>query len=197
MQAYSTAFSSHSVIEGKTYQFPRRSIMPALHTYLWQVEAGVVRSLTWLEDGVPVMLGLCGPEEIVGPPLSKADPYQIETITPVEAKAIAFRNWSPSKEQLLSHAQQSEALMLLRASASAEERLLRALSWLARKFGDKIDHGYLITPQFTHQDLGELVGLTRVTVTRSLSQLEQQGMIQRQSRRLVLLKEEGPWYYEI
>jgi CRP-like cAMP-binding protein len=182
---------------GKIQQFPRRSFMPAPQNYLWVIETGIVRTSTYLENGTTVTLGVWGAGDVVGKPLSKADPYEIETLTTVEAKAIADHQWEPTPDLLMSYLYQSELLLLVRAGMGAEEKLLRVLSWLARRFGNEVEQGHMITPKLTHQDLADLVGLTRVTVTRSLNQLEQQKCIQRLSRRLVILKEEKFWHYEI
>jgi CRP-like cAMP-binding protein len=171
--------------------------MPARPDYLWQIERGVVRTYTWLADGTIITLGLWGPGDVVGETLSKADPYQIETLTEVEAIAIPARNWHPPRDVLLSYMRQTEELMLIRAIRGAEPMVLKLLIWLASKFGSEVSQGYAIDLKITHQDLSELIGLTRVTVTRALSQLEQQGAIQRRSRRLVVLKEEDLWHYQI
>uniref|UniRef100_A0ACD5GZ22 Helix-turn-helix domain-containing protein n=1 Tax=Desertifilum tharense IPPAS B-1220 TaxID=1781255 RepID=A0ACD5GZ22_9CYAN len=65
------------------------------------------------------------------------------------------------------------------------------------KFGSEVGNGYLINCKLTHQDLAEFSGLTRVTVTRILSNLEQQGLIHRTSRQLVVIKDEEVWHYQI
>jgi len=38
--------------------FARRSLLPLGQDYLWHIETGVVRTLTWLEDGTTVTLGI-------------------------------------------------------------------------------------------------------------------------------------------
>jgi CRP-like cAMP-binding protein len=75
--------------------------------------------------------------------------------------------------------------------------LLRLLSWLAQKFGQEVKTGQLIDLRMTHQDLADMLGSTRVTITRTLSQLEQQGLIERLSLHQIILREEDMWHYEI
>jgi len=41
------------------------------------------------------------------------------------------------------------------------------------------------------------LGATRVTVTRTLNQLEQQGLIERLPLQRIILREEEVWHYEI
>jgi CRP-like cAMP-binding protein len=80
----------------------------------------------------------------------------------------------------------------------AESSLLQLLTWLAKRFGQEVEQGKLIDLRLTHQDIAELIGLTRVTVTRVLSDLEKQGMIQRQERHFIVLYDQSPfWHYEI
>ena len=50
----------------------------------------------------------------------------------------------------------------------------------------------------THQDIAELIGLTRVTVTRLLNAFEKQGIIQRVQRQFIVLHDQVPfWHYQI
>ena len=80
----------------------------------------------------------------------------------------------------------------------AESTILKLLAWLAKRFGQEVKQGKLIELRLTHQDIADLVGLTRVTVTRLLSDLEKQGMIQRQERYFIVLQDQSPfWHYEI
>lgn len=87
--------------------------------------------------------------------------------------------------------------MVIRSHKRIDTMLLRLLSWLAKRFGRTVEHGQLIDLRLTHQDLSELLGSTRVTVTRTLSQLEQQKLIQRISLRRIVLSEDELWHYEI
>jgi CRP-like cAMP-binding protein len=72
------------------------------------------------------------------------------------------------------------------------------LSWLAKKFGQEVAQGQLIDLRLTHQEIAEIMGTTRVTVTRLLKELETQGIIQRLPRKFIVLHEKQPfWHYEI
>ena len=56
------------------------------------------------------------------------------------------------------------------------ERLTQLLHWLAQRFGQPVPQGQLFDPLFTHQQLAEILGISRVTVTRALNRLEQDGL---------------------
>ncbi len=164
---------------------------------LWKIETGAVRTLTWLEDGTVVTTGLYGPGDVVGQALSMVDPYQIECVTPVEAILLTLENDQIPSEWLLAHLQQAEDLIVIRSYRRVETMLVKLLGWLAKRFGRDIEAGNLIDLRLTHQDLAELMGTTRVTVTRILGQLEEQGLIERLPLHRIVLKEYELWHYEI
>jgi CRP-like cAMP-binding protein len=66
-----------------------------------------------------------------------------------------------------------------------------------KKFGREVKQERLIELRLTHQDLAELLGTTRVTITRILKQFEQQGLVQRLPNQLTLLQPEAIWHHEI
>jgi CRP-like cAMP-binding protein len=177
--------------------FPRRSFLPEHQSFLWQIESGFVRTYTYLEDGTTVALGLWGTDDIVGSSLSRLQPYQMECLTKVEARIFPLEEWEQPTQTLLHHIQQAEELMVIRSYKKVDIMLLKLLAWLSTKFGSQVEKGRLIDMRLTHEDLAEILGSTRVTVTRILGQFEQEGMIDRLSLHRIVLREEDIWYYEI
>ncbi|MBV9384958.1 MAG: Crp/Fnr family transcriptional regulator [Chroococcidiopsidaceae cyanobacterium CP_BM_ER_R8_30] len=178
--------------------FTRRSLLPLKQDFLWKIETGVVRTLTWLEDGNCINLGLWGPGDVVGRILSNADPYQIECLTLVEATLLPNLSWSQTTDAMILHIQRSGELIEILHCRQAEVSLLRLFAWLAKRFGQEVEQGKLIDLRLTHQEIAELLGLTRVTVTRLLNDFEKQGIIQRVQRKFIVLHEQLPfWHYEI
>jgi CRP-like cAMP-binding protein len=192
----SSPFPSSSTENTKKY-FKSRSTLPSKQNSLWKIESGVVRIMTWHEDGTLVMLGVWGSGDIVGKPLSRVEPYQIECLTSVEATLIPVTQLYPLTEVLLAHLEQAEELMVIRSYKTVETMLLKLLSWLAKKFGREVETGHLIDLRLTHQDIAEMLNSTRVTITRVLIDLEEQGLIQRLPLHRIVLKEEEVWHYEI
>lgn len=177
--------------------FGRRSPIPCRQNALWKIESGVVRSFTWLEDGTSVTLGLWTAEDIVGRVLSRIDPYQLECLTPVEAILLPNLHLSQMTDQLIAHVCQLEELTVIRSHRKVEDMLLKLLNWLAKRFGHPVEQGNVIDLRLTHQDLADLLASTRVTITRLLNQFEQQGLIQRLPRQLIVLQADELWHYEI
>ena len=57
--------------------FSRRDQIPPQQDVLWRVERGIVRTVTWSEEGTIFTLGYWGSGDIVGNCLSRLAPYQI------------------------------------------------------------------------------------------------------------------------
>lgn len=178
-------------------KFSRRSPLSIKQHAFWKIETGIIRTFTWLEDGTAITTGLWGAGDVVGQALSTLDPYQIECLTSVEATLLTLENDQIHNEWLLTHLQQAEALIVIRSYRRIDTILVKLLGWLAKRFGRLAETGNLIDLRLTHQDLAELIGITRVTVTRTLGQLEEQGLIERRSLHRILLKEYELWHYEI
>lgn len=170
---------------GRTFQ--RNDAIALQPNFLLRIERGVVRSLTWSEEGCATVLGYWGVGDVVGQPLSTIQPYQIECLTIVEASYIPASEWKQVLDSILRHVQQTEELLCIVRSSSTHERLLQLLNWLARKFARKVEQGQLIDLRLTHQEIAEVLGTTRVTVTRLLSQFEQEGIIHRPRRHFIVL----------
>lgn len=183
-------------------EFNPRANLPLKANSLWKIDRGAVRTLSWLEDGTIVTLGIWGIGDVVGLTLTPSQPYQIECLTKVQATAIPLIENNQLIEVLKAHVQQLEDLTLIRSHKRTEFMLLHLLSWLAEKFGretntNELKTGQLIDLRLTHQDIADILGSSRVTITRMLTHFEQQGLINRLPVHRILLYEEGIWDYEI
>lgn len=177
--------------------YPVRTMIPCEKTRLFRVTSGVVRTLTYLDDGTPVVFGLWGADDVVGGMLSHVKPYYIESFTAVEGTLFVPDEAFSFADVTQTYLQQIEELTVIRSNKTIDVRLIRLLSWLYRRFGDEQNQENLIDLRLTHQDLAELLGTTRVTVTRTLGQIEDQGLIQRLPLGRIVLKEADVWYYQI
>lgn len=191
-------FSSNRYVELALSRFARRAFLPSSSDALWLIKTGVVRTLTLSQEGNYSTLGIWGTGDVVGRVLSSAETYQIECLTPVEVTLLPKERWYEATEAMILHIKRSGELMEILHCRQAESSLLRLFAWLAKRFGQHVEGGKLIDLRLTHQDIAELVGLTRVTVTRLLSELEKQGIIQRQERQFIVMHDQLPfWHYEI
>jgi CRP-like cAMP-binding protein len=199
MSLYTGQNQAH--IDQSVRNFKRRSHLPKNHHTIWQIRSGFILSYTYLEDGTVVALGLWGPGDKIGTIFSKVEPYDMECLTDVELFIGIENDENQLTETLFNHLQQAQELMIIRAHKRVETVLFKLLAWLSKKFGSEVNSdnlsGSLIDMRLTHEDLAALVGSTRVTITRILGQLEQEGLINRLSLNRIIVKEEETWYYEI
>ncbi|MBW4452124.1 MAG: Crp/Fnr family transcriptional regulator [Nostoc indistinguendum CM1-VF10] len=184
----SSAVSNSSALSGQLPQqiFTPREVIPLQDDVLWRIEHGAVRTLTWSENGTFITLGYWGLGDLIGYPLSKVKPYQIECLTGVEISIVPPDLWHQDINALLSHIQQAENLLSIVHRKPISLRLWQFLVWLSEKFGRDVDKGKLIDLNVTHQDIAEVLNTTRVTVTRLLQQLEEEGTVLRYKRRIIL-----------
>lgn len=168
-------------------QFKHRTSLVSHPHRLWQIEKGIIRTSTWTEEGVITPLGFWGEGDVVGQALSRVEPFQIECLTDVTASVLPNAQ-ACSQRSLLAHIQRTEELLRIMHIGSTEKRLLQFLSWLISRFGQVNTGAGTLPFRLTHQDMAEAIGTTRVTVTRLLGRLEQEGAVAWSQKRLLLLK---------
>lgn len=67
------------------------------------------------------------------------------------------------------------------------DRLLGFLTLLVEEHGQPTDRGYLLPYPLTHAQIASAIGTTRVTVTRLLGRLRQEGLIANEGEHLIYL----------
>lgn len=166
--------------------FSRHDLIPLRQDILWRIERGAVRTVTWSEQGTLIALGYWAAGDVVGQPLSRITPYQIECLTSVETSILPSHLWVQALDSMLLHIQHSEELLSIVHRKPVFLRLWQFLVLLGQKFGRDVDQGRLIDLGITHQEMAEVINTTRVSVTRLLQQFEEEGMLLRHQRRLIL-----------
>lgn len=180
------------------HTFSAREFLPLPPEQIWYIQSGVVKTQSWTVSGCPILLGIWGAGDVVGRLLATTDPYQIQCMTDVEATLWEGDRCSEFTTALLNHIRQTNTLLEILHQPQAEVVLFQLLNWLSQRFG--LDHatGRQINLRLTHQDLADMTGLTRVTVTRLLVSLDQRGLIQRRQRRISITPDTSAfWHYQI
>lgn len=80
-----------------------------------------------------------------------------------------------------------EDLVFKDVSAKLAELLLR----LGQRYGQTEERGLLLEVKMTHQEMANLIGSTRETVSLTLSQYKRDGLILTEGRKIILLSVEG------
>ncbi|MEH2097675.1 replication/maintenance protein [Nostoc sp. 'Peltigera membranacea cyanobiont' 213] len=169
-----------------TRLFMRHEIIPTRNDILWRIEKGIVRNLTLTENGTLITLGYWSYGDLVGYPLSSVKPYQIQCLTNVETSVLPPQLWHQDIDAFVSPIQEVEKLLTIVHTKPISSRLWQFLLWLSKKFGRDVEQGKLIEFYTTHQQIAEVLNMSRVTVTRTLQQFEAEGILFRYKRRLIL-----------
>jgi CRP-like cAMP-binding protein len=128
-----------------------------------------------------------------GLPLTMVDPYWATALTPVDLLPLAMAEVEASPvlmagifPHLMRRLQQSEAWLALSGKRLVADRLRHLLILLGQDFGQVESSGVRVTVRLTHHQLATIIGTTRVTVTRLLSDFRSQGWLSVQQRQLIL-----------
>ena len=174
----------------KSCNFAPSELIPLNSDLYWLVQQGIVKTSAWTEEGTPITLGYWGAKDLIAQPLNTVYPCQVKCLTNVQALAIPASQIDQISDFIQHHLRQTEELLYIVRSDKMYCRLRKMLVWLGQKFGTEVEFGQLIDLRITHQDLAEIVGATRVTVTKIINQLEQEGFLSRPERNsIVLLKQ--------
>ncbi|MFN7678228.1 MAG: Crp/Fnr family transcriptional regulator [Cyanobacteriota bacterium] len=157
----------------------------------WRIEDGYLQVTSWGDQGDSFTLGLWGPGDLVVPPLMPFTPLRLLALS-----AARIQEASPGPEDreafLLQHSQQISTLLKLSRTRPAEARLFHLLTWIGQRFGRVSRRGVSLCFEemnLTHRNLAEIAGLTRVTVTKAISQFRQTGALVREGEDEWLLPE--------
>jgi CRP-like cAMP-binding protein len=162
-------------------RFRRGTLIPLSSDAVLEVRRGVVALTALHADGVEVLLGLCGPEQLVtGHPESLCC-LQLVAHTDVE---VLIQPWAEAvgqagfAERLRVRLRQTEAWAAMQARPHLEQRVIGILGLLAESFGTPCpQRGLVIDVRLTHSQLASAVGATRATITRLLNDLRRRGLV--------------------
>jgi CRP-like cAMP-binding protein len=178
------------MIQSSSGIYGKSALIPAVKETLWLIESGIVRTTTSTEQGKVTALGYWSRGDVVGQPLNTLETLEIECITDVQAVPLLTDEWSSHLPAILRHSQRTTQLMSYVLNENIAQRLVNILGWLGSRFGVQLNNGLLIDLPMTHFALSELIGSTRVTVTRLLGGMVKEGVLLQYKRsRLLLLKD--------
>lgn len=150
----------------------------------WKIEEGYLRVASWGEQGESLTLGIWGPGDLVIPALMAFDPLQLLALSAIRL-VEATPNTLEREAFLVSQSQQISTLLKLSRTRPAEARLFQLLTWMGERFGRVSRRGVSLCFEelnLTHRNLAEISGLTRVTVTKAISQFRQAGTLVREGQ---------------
>jgi CRP/FNR family transcriptional regulator, nitrogen fixation regulation protein len=156
---------------------------PADHLY--KIASGMVRTCKFLVDGRRQIGGFYLPGDIFGLEPESEYTFSAEAVTEVEV--IAVKRAAASSTQLLalmSRELQSTQNHLLLLAKTAPERVASFLLEMA----ERIQSAHEVELGMSRQDIADYLGLTIETVSRTLTQLENESTIALPTSKRVVLR---------
>ncbi|MDX2216443.1 MAG: Crp/Fnr family transcriptional regulator [Oculatellaceae cyanobacterium bins.114] len=176
------------------YPFSSGQSIEMLPNEIWVVCRGVVQLGTLYDTGDESLLGLACSSMPFGLPLTLIRPYQAIALSDVDLMRLSMAEveQSPMLAQgifrhLTRRLRQTEAVLAMVGYRRVEERLRHLLLLLQQEVGHPVAEGTRLGVRLTHQQLANAIGTTRVTVTRLINQLREEGWLQIDRNRYIII----------
>ncbi|MEN8614902.1 Crp/Fnr family transcriptional regulator [Dehalogenimonas sp. THU2] len=166
------------------------------------VTAGRIRLFKISEDGREITLGYLGLNDLFGEEILFAENRRTFNAEAVEDTRVCACFKKELEAMLSGHPAMATRVIKVMADKlsqltehladvaiyDARDRILRTLGRLARNNGEIIPNGIRLGFRLTHDDLGAMIGTSRVTVTNVLKSLREEGLVttDNEMRRLVV-----------
>ncbi|MBE9003533.1 helix-turn-helix domain-containing protein [Fortiea sp. LEGE XX443] len=176
------------------YKHAKGETIPLNTSVIWYVCRGWVKLSTFSESGEEILLGLAKTQMVFGSSLTSLSIYQAIALSDVELVPIYVSEIAvtPALSYILlpklnQRLQQTESFLVISKKQLVEDRLHYLLELLKQEVGESIEGGTRLSVRFTHEDIASACGTTRVTITRLLGKLQQQGLITFDSKKHIIL----------
>jgi CRP-like cAMP-binding protein len=168
--------------------------IPLLRDHVWLVVRGMVKLTALTIHGDEMVLGLAGANEPFGDPLAGVEAYSALALSDSDLLCLPLREIQADPALAVAMLQavsqryrQSQSLLGLMGLRRVEERLRGFLELLASEYGQPCAEGLRLNVRLTHQELASALGTTRVTVTRVIGALREEGWLQLDGQRRLVL----------
>ncbi|HEY9819376.1 MAG TPA: PAS domain S-box protein [Candidatus Sericytochromatia bacterium] len=177
--------------------YSKGEVIPLEPQMIWLVCQGWVKLSTLSERGEEVLLGLVGRQMPFGSGMTSLPTYQAIALSE-EVQLVSIPMTEIYKTVRLSQSflpkitqrlRQTEALLAISGKRQVKERLHYFLQFLKQEIGQPMSQGIRLSVRLTHQDLADACCTTRVTITRLVGKLQQQGKIAFDSKHHMILKD--------
>lgn len=177
-------------------QYNRGEIIPLAAQSIWLVTQGVVKLCSFTETGEEVLVGIVAERMVFGKSLTSLPIYQAMALSS-EVKLVSVSLLELGQSATLAQAlvplitqrlQQTERLLTLHGQLRVSDRLIGLLTLFAQEIGEPTSEGIRLKTRLTHQDIANACSTTRVTITRLLNRLQEEGMIQFDASNHIILR---------
>ena len=168
--------------------------------HIFEVIEGTLRIFRIISDGRRVITGFLHAGDIIGVSLRSDYLYTAEAITPAKVRRLPRRQFDAAvlecdslRPEMFARVCEEMAAaqdqMVLLSSKSAEERLCTFLLKYLRRAAAEGSKLSVIDLPMSRQDMADYLGLTIETVSRTLTSLQDEGLIALPSVRHVVLRD--------
>jgi CRP/FNR family transcriptional regulator, cyclic AMP receptor protein len=169
--------------------------------FMYILESGLVKLISLSEKGQETILHILKPGDVFGELLLSQERRTFTAVVVEDALVTMI-----SREDLLKLLSLAPRLalnfmrLLSKRLARVEKglaesshtwsyhRLAKVLLQLSEQYGEEVPTGTLIKLRLTHEDLANLIGTTRETVTTQLNRFSRMGLLSRRARRLIVTR---------
>ncbi|NET08215.1 MAG: helix-turn-helix domain-containing protein [Symploca sp. SIO2B6] len=179
------------------YSYAKGETIHLEQQIIWLVSRGLVKLSTINENGEEMLVGLAGTSMSFSSGMTALNNYQATALSEeVELVRIAWTEidvYPRLKQNFLAQInrrlKQTELLLAISGKQQVKERLQHFLLFLKQEIGQSVAEGTLLNVRLTHQELANACRTTRVTITRELGKLQQQGKIAFDSKHCIILRD--------
>lgn len=171
------------------------SVVPLLRNSLWFVNSGMVKLGAVTEQGDELLLGLVGPNELFGEPLTMVEAYEAVTLSDCDLTCLTLDEIAQAPELMMAmvkaigaRLRQADFMLALLGLRRVEDRVRGFLGLMAQEYGEPCDLGMRVGLRLTHQEIASALSTTRVTVTRVIGQLKDQGALTIDGKRHLVMR---------
>lgn len=167
---------------------------PQDHDKVFLLKSGRVEIYELTPDGKKIIVDVLGPGNVFGDlGIEEPSEYFVQASTDTFAcvmnKQEFFDMVSQNQQvanvlvrELFSKVVESEKQVAALASDNLLVKVKNLLLRLAKKHGETKNSQVTLTTKFTHEQLADMVGISRPTMTELLNRLEREGIIQRSAK---------------
>lgn len=176
------------------YIYAKGENIPFNPSVVWYVRQGLVKLSTFCETGEEILMGLVKSQMVFGSNMTSLPIYQATALSDVELLSINFTEITitPTLSQIIlpkinQRLQQTESFLSIAGRRRVEDRLYHLLQLLKQEVGEPTAKGTRLSIRFTHEDIASACCTTRVTITRLMGKLQQQGLISFDSKKHIII----------
>ena len=169
--------------------------IPVKNTGICQVYRGVVQLNRLEREEKEVVVGWITPNHVFGNLVNNTSDYFAFSLTDVYIRHYNLQEAAQDSQlarQLLSELSyrliKSEQMVAITSLRKVEDRLLGLLQMLKEEMGHPVARGSRLTARFTHQNIADAICTTRVTVTRTLGDLQSKNLLEFDRDRHLIVK---------